>query len=96
MQDVINNKLDKNFCYLFQLTKNRHNIFTRQATSGLFVQPVIRTNIKHQSILNNGVKIWNRLPFDIRHYENKHTFVKNYKVCLLNNSARSVDIHICK
>ena len=95
MHDIINNKIDKIFCNLFQLTNNRHNILTRQATSDLFVQPGIRTNIKHQGILNNGVKIWNNTPFHIRQSNNKHTFSKNYQAWLLNNSALSVDIHIC-
>ena len=59
----------------------------RQATSDLFVQPATRTNIKHQSIINSGVKIWNSIPFDIRQFKNKHTFSKHYKAWLLKNSA---------
>ena len=55
MHDIKNKNLDDNFCSLFLLTKNRHDILTRQATSDLFVQPATRTNIKHQSIINIGV-----------------------------------------
>jgi len=87
MRDINNNNLDYNFCSLFQLTKNRHDILTRQVSSGFFVQPVIRTNIKHQSIINNGDRIWNSIPFDIRQLTNKHTFSKHYKSWLLINSA---------
>ena len=94
MHDIINNKLDKIFCNLFQLTKNRHNILTRQATSDFFVQPAIRTNITHQSILINGVKIWNSILFDIRQSENKRTFEKNYKAWLLKVLDRLIFIFV--
>ena len=40
MHDINNNNLDDNSCSLFQLTKNRHDILTRQVSSGFFVQPV--------------------------------------------------------
>ena len=63
MRDINNNNLDDNFCSLFQLTRNRHDILTRQASSGFFVQPVIQTTIKHQSIINNGAKIWKQNTF---------------------------------
>ena len=39
VHDIKNKNLDDNFCSLFLLTKNRHDISTRQATSDLFVQP---------------------------------------------------------
>ncbi len=37
---------------------------TRQTTSGLFSQPVLRTNSKKNNIINNGVKIWNDIALD--------------------------------
>ena len=73
MHDINNNNLNDTFCSPFQLTKNRHDILPRQASSGFFVQPVIRNYIKHPSIINNGVKSWNSIPFDIRQVTNKHT-----------------------
>ncbi len=66
MFDINNNRLEKHFSDLFQLTSSKHSIRTRQATSGSFSQPIMRTNSLQNSVINNGVKIWNNIPKDIR------------------------------
>ena len=83
MHDINNNMLGKQFCDLFLLTKCKHNMNTRQATSGLFSQPALRTNSKKNSIINNGVKIWNDIPLDIRQFKSKINFKKKYRLWLL-------------
>ena len=65
MYDINNNTLEKQFCDLFLLTNCKHNIKTRQATLGLFSQPALRINSKKNSIIDNGVKIWNDIPVEI-------------------------------
>ncbi len=85
--NIYNNNIQKNLCNLFQLTSNKHKIKTRQATSGLFSQPAMRTNTKQNSIINNGVKIWNKIPIDIRQSKTKNIFKKKYKSWLLTKNS---------
>ena len=73
------------YSHLFQLTKNQHNINTRQAAAGKFCTPVVRTNYKKHFITYSGVKIWNTIPENIRNSRQKKSFSKLYKKMLLNN-----------
>ena len=59
----------------------------RQATSGSFSQPAMRTNSMQNSVINNGVKIWNNIPKDIRLCKSKFTFKKFLKLWLLENDS---------
>ncbi len=88
MFDINNNDLEKHFCDMFQLTSTRHPMRTRQATSGSFSQPIMRTNAKQNSVINNGVKIWNSIPKDIRFCKSKFAFKKFLKIWLLENNCR--------
>ena len=87
MFDINSNNLEKHFCDLFQLTSTKHSIRTRQATSGFFSQPAMRTNSIQNSVINNGVKMWNNIPKDIRLCKTKSTFKKFLKLWLLENKS---------
>ena len=55
--DIFDGKYNSLYSHLFHLTKNQHNINTRQATSGRFYTPTVRTNYKKYNITSySGVK----------------------------------------
>ena len=85
MYDVSNGKVEAHFQKLFQLVNSRHNIQTRQATTGHLSQPLVRTNYKQNFITNYGVKVWNEIPREIRYTKSKKVFTKRYKTRLLDN-----------
>ena len=85
MFDIFNGKYNSLYSHLFHLTKNQHNINTRQATSGKFYTPTVRTNYKKYNITYSGVKVWNSIPENIRKSRHKKSFTKLYKRMLLNN-----------
>ena len=85
MFDIFDGKYNGLYSHLFHLTKNQHNINTRQATSGKFYTPTVRTNYKKYNITYSGVNVWNSIPENIRKSRHKKSFTKLYKRMLLNN-----------
>lgn len=88
MYDICNKNVEEQFCNLFEMTRNKHSIKTRQATFGLLSQPAMRTNFKKNSIINNGVKIWNSIPIAIRQCKTKFIFKKKFKLWLLAKNTK--------
>ena len=83
MFDISKGHCDDFFNNYFQLSKDKHKIQTRQATSGKFSFSKTRTKYKHSYITTSGVKIWNNIPFQTRNSPTKKLFAKHYKLILL-------------
>ncbi len=89
---IIQKKANTTLPDLFTSVTPVHNIRLRQATSGNFSQPAVRTYLKVMSILNQGVKIWNTIPFEIKQSKTKYNFVKALK----NGSRNDYKNESCK
>ena len=83
MFEVSKGKVDSYICDYFHLTTECHNIRIRQATSGNFFQPQIRTNNKSLFITNAGIQFWNNIPSNIKSVASKKTFSCLFKQLLL-------------
>ena len=66
MLDISKGRGEDFFSNYFQLSKDRHKIQTRQATSSKFSLTKTRTKHKFNFITTSGVKIWNNIPIDTR------------------------------
>ena len=69
-------------CDLFH--RLNHNYNTRNREN--FVNPHHDLTIFEKSLSYSGPKLWNTLPHDLRNKRSLHSFGKNYKKFLINNS----------
>ena len=84
MFDISKGCCENFFGNYFKLSKHRHKIQTRQATSGKFSFTRTRTKHKLNFITTSGVKIWTNFPIDTRNSPTKKLFGKCYKQILLD------------
>ena len=73
MFDISKGRFEDFLSKYFQLSKDRHKIQTRQATSGRFSFTKTRTKHKLSFITILGVRIWNNIPIDTRDSPTKKT-----------------------
>ena len=78
-------KVPHSFLNLFQTGSQIHNYLTRYAE--LHYPQVQRTNIKQFTVLYQGPKLWNSLPYSIIELNNIRSFkqlLKSYLISLKN------------
>ncbi len=82
-RNIIFNQTPEYFFNQMQSTTNRHNHYTRSASSGHLIPPTPRTNILKHTVIYRSVMSWNSLPSHISSTQNKLSFTKFLKKHLL-------------
>ena len=76
MYDVNNNNITSTLCDLFKKTNVQHSYKTRQVTQNQFSLPLVTTECFKKFITFNCIKIWNKIPLEIRSLSSKNKFSK--------------------
>ena len=62
----------------------RHNISTRFSRTEMLTLPFMRFTKCQRSFIYTGIKVWNKLPIEIRNTDKLNTFKRSLKSFLLN------------
>ena len=82
MHDISNNLSPPNIANLFISKASIHSYKTRSSSRGdYFVKPS-RLDKQIKSFSRNGVKIWNKLPCEIRHLSKSNFKIKIHNILL--------------
>ena len=82
MLDISNNLSPPNIANLFISKASIHSYKTRSSSRGdYFVKPS-RLDKQIKSFSRNGVKIWNKLPCEIRHLSKNNFKIKIHNILL--------------
>ena len=84
MYDVVNQIAPSNICNLFSFVSNVHSYNTRSSTSNDLFTEYSRTNAQCNSLSRVGVRLWNKIPEQLRKLPKK-TFKKRLRSYLFDN-----------
>ena len=83
MYDIYHKQSDNTFTNMFTPLTDIHHYNTRQKKTQTFHIKLSRTNLKSRFVSTNGIKIWEKIPPEIRS-EPKHVFKKKLRSIYLN------------
>ena len=96
MHDISNNLSPPNIANLFISKASIHSYKTRSSSRGdYFVKPS-RLDKQIKSFSINGVKIWNKLPCEIRHLSKNNFKIKIHNILLqrLSEENEYIDLSV--
>ena len=77
------NNVPYNLSQYFRLTSDIHKLKTRSCSSDTYYLPRFKTNKLQHSIKFTGVKVWNKIPHEIKNCS-LNVFLKKLKTSILD------------